>query len=151
LHSADRARSHYIARTLLKHLFLTQKDRTTRRSRGFLSQLRRRLATPPGAGSSPSPATRSVVVGPAAPIPNRMGSLASERKVVGWAARDATGHLSPYSYTLRYYAAPAPSCLSSPPVPPVCICPTVSALLQTRKWMDPGGRETVSFCTRLLQ
>nr|AFP47214.1 truncated cinnamyl alcohol dehydrogenase 2 [Zea mays] len=29
-----------------------------------------------------------------------MGSLASERKVVGWAARDATGHLSPYSYTL---------------------------------------------------
>nr|AFP47215.1 truncated cinnamyl alcohol dehydrogenase 2 [Zea mays] len=30
-----------------------------------------------------------------------MGSLASERKVVGWAARDATGHLSPYSYTLR--------------------------------------------------
>ncbi|CAN6237380.1 unnamed protein product [Urochloa humidicola] len=30
-----------------------------------------------------------------------MGSLASERTVVGWAARDATGHLSPYTYTVR--------------------------------------------------
>jgi cinnamyl-alcohol dehydrogenase len=37
-----------------------------------------------------------------------MGSLASERKVVGWAARDATGHLSPYTYTLRYAAPPPP-------------------------------------------
>ncbi|TKW22214.1 hypothetical protein SEVIR_4G214800v4 [Setaria viridis] len=30
-----------------------------------------------------------------------MGSDASERTAVGWAARDAGGHLSPYSYTLR--------------------------------------------------
>jgi len=30
-----------------------------------------------------------------------MGSLASERTVTGWAARDAAGHLSPYTYTLR--------------------------------------------------
>ncbi|OAY67853.1 putative cinnamyl alcohol dehydrogenase 1 [Ananas comosus] len=30
-----------------------------------------------------------------------MGSLASERKVTGWAARDPSGILSPYTYTLR--------------------------------------------------
>ncbi|RLN09751.1 putative cinnamyl alcohol dehydrogenase [Panicum miliaceum] len=30
-----------------------------------------------------------------------MGSLASERTVVGWAARDPSGHLSPYTYTVR--------------------------------------------------
>jgi hypothetical protein len=36
-----------------------------------------------------------------------MGSLASERTVVGWAARDATGHLSPYTYTVRYALPPA--------------------------------------------
>ncbi|TVU08254.1 hypothetical protein EJB05_41651, partial [Eragrostis curvula] len=31
----------------------------------------------------------------------KMGSEASERTVVGWAATDAGGHLSPYTYTLR--------------------------------------------------
>jgi len=48
------------------------------------------------------------------PLEN-MGSLASERTVVGWAARDATGHLSPYTYTVRYAPAgrPRPSRPSS--------------------------------------
>ncbi|XP_078169766.1 cinnamyl alcohol dehydrogenase 2 isoform X2 [Carex rostrata] len=31
-----------------------------------------------------------------------MGSLASEKTVIGWAARDASGVLSPYTYTLRH-------------------------------------------------
>lgn len=30
-----------------------------------------------------------------------MGSLAAERTATGWAARDASGVLSPYTYTLR--------------------------------------------------
>ncbi|KAJ6905846.1 cinnamyl alcohol dehydrogenase [Populus alba x Populus x berolinensis] len=30
-----------------------------------------------------------------------MGSLETERKVVGWAATDSTGHLAPYTYSLR--------------------------------------------------
>ncbi|KAJ3679117.1 hypothetical protein LUZ60_017128 [Juncus effusus] len=30
-----------------------------------------------------------------------MGSLATEKTVIGWAARDATGVLAPYTYTLR--------------------------------------------------
>ncbi|RLN12151.1 cinnamyl alcohol dehydrogenase 2 [Panicum miliaceum] len=35
-----------------------------------------------------------------------MGGDASERTAVGWAARDAGGHLSPYSYTLRTRSHP---------------------------------------------
>jgi hypothetical protein len=38
---------------------------------------------------------------------------ASERTATGWAARDADGHLSPYTYTLRYHASlllPLPAC-----------------------------------------
>lgn len=31
-----------------------------------------------------------------------MGSLETERTVKGWAARDSSGVLSPYTYTLRY-------------------------------------------------
>jgi hypothetical protein len=34
--------------------------------------------------------------------PETMGSLAAEKTVTGWAARDASGHLTPYNYTLRY-------------------------------------------------
>ncbi|KAG5254137.1 cinnamyl alcohol dehydrogenase [Salix suchowensis] len=30
-----------------------------------------------------------------------MGGLETEKKVMGWAAKDATGHLSPYTYSLR--------------------------------------------------
>jgi cinnamyl-alcohol dehydrogenase len=30
-----------------------------------------------------------------------MGSLEAERKTTGWAARDPSGVLSPYTYTLR--------------------------------------------------
>ncbi|KAJ6310475.1 hypothetical protein OIU76_015242 [Salix suchowensis] len=30
-----------------------------------------------------------------------MGSLETERKIVGWAATDSTGHLAPYTYSLR--------------------------------------------------
>lgn len=32
-----------------------------------------------------------------------MGSLEVERETVGWAARDPSGVLSPYTYTLRYF------------------------------------------------
>jgi len=79
----------------------------------------------------------SIAAGPK----RRMGSLASERKVVGWAAREATGHLSPYTYTLRY-AAPPPSldrsCSSSPLV--LFISVGLSPfLVQTRKWIQEGG------------
>jgi cinnamyl-alcohol dehydrogenase len=39
---------------------------------------------------------------------------APERTATGWAARDADGHLSPYTYTLRYHASllllPLPAC-----------------------------------------
>ena len=55
----------------------------------------------PSSSPSPSPS-------PPSPISSGlsgMGSLASERTVVGWAARDATGHLSPYTYTVRYEPA----------------------------------------------
>lgn len=39
-----------------------------------------------------------------------MGSIASEeRTVTGWAARDADGHLSPYTYTLRLILILIPS------------------------------------------
>lgn len=31
-----------------------------------------------------------------------MGSLEVEKKAIGWAARDPSGILSPYTYTLRY-------------------------------------------------
>jgi hypothetical protein len=31
----------------------------------------------------------------------KMGSLETERKTTGWAARDPSGVLSPYTYTLR--------------------------------------------------
>lgn len=31
----------------------------------------------------------------------KMGSLEAERKVTGWAARDPSGVLSPYTYNLR--------------------------------------------------
>lgn len=58
------------------------------------------------ASSSPS-ILSSVLAGVRPHESERMGSLASEKTVVGWAARDATGHLSPYSYTLRYVRAAA--------------------------------------------
>lgn len=31
-----------------------------------------------------------------------MGSVEGEKKALGWAARDPSGVLSPYSYTLRF-------------------------------------------------
>ena len=35
-----------------------------------------------------------------------MGSQESGRIITGWAAKDSSGHLSPYSYSLRYFFLP---------------------------------------------
>ncbi|EAY84792.1 hypothetical protein OsI_06162 [Oryza sativa Indica Group] len=39
--------------------------------------------------------------------PETMGSLAAEKTVTGWAARDASGHLTPYNYTLSFIGSMA--------------------------------------------
>ena len=52
-------------------------------------------------------------------------AVIEERKVTGWAARDASGILSPYTYTLRCNDVALPCTLSpslSLGVPPTSVC-----------------------------